>query len=210
LIVDLHCHTAPSSSCAHDPPSAVLRQAREMGLDGLVITEHDLAHTDASLGSCLQELDGLALFRGVELSVEGPGDLFGHLVLIGGTLTEGPITDLKALASFVERERLALILAHPFRWRDGAERYAELLPVHAIEVQSVNVPHGRGCDQARDLAARLGLPMVAGSDAHTRDHVGVFATRLSRGVHSEMELAEEIRAGRVEPVAWNRTGRRWE
>ncbi|MEJ1731354.1 PHP-associated domain-containing protein, partial [Escherichia coli] len=46
-----------------------------------------------------------------------------------------------------------------------------------------------------DLAQRRGLRMVATSDAHTTDMVGLYALRLEAPASSEEELADMIRAG---------------
>jgi len=84
-----------------------------------------------------------------------------------------------------------------------------MLGVHAIEVASGNV-NAYAASLARELAERLGLPAVAGSDAHRRDDVGLWATRFEREVHSAAEIAAEIRAGRVSPVRYNPRTRNWE
>jgi predicted metal-dependent phosphoesterase TrpH len=210
VIVDLHCHTAPSSPCANDTATAMVCRAVAMGLDGLVLTEHDVIHPEHSFGSALAQADGMAVLRGVELEVTGPRGIAGHFLVFGEELPEGPLDSLDELIRFVERHRCALVQAHPYRFHDHAEELAELLPIHAVEVASVNVRRGTAAAEARELAARLGLPMVAGSDAHSTESVGQYATRLQRAVGSAAELAEEIRAGRVEPVAWNGGRRTWE
>lgn len=210
LIVDLHCHTAPSSPCAVDTAAAMVASAAAMGLGGLVLTEHDAIHPEQSFARACGQANGMVLLRGVELEVTGPRGIAGHFLVLGPKLPEGPLDSIAFLAEFVERHRCALIQAHPYRFHDHAEELAALLPLHAIEVASVNVRRGSAAAEARELAERLGLPMVAGSDAHSTQNVGQYATRLSRRVTSPAELAEEIRAGRVEPVTWNGERRTWE
>jgi predicted metal-dependent phosphoesterase TrpH len=210
LIVDLHCHTAPSSPCAVDTAAAMVARAAAMGLGGLVLTEHDAIHPEQSFGRVRAQANGMVLLRGVEIEATGPRGIAGHFLVLGPEVPEGPQASLDDLAQFVERHRCALIQAHPYRFHDHAEELAELLPLHAIEVASVNVRRGTAAAEARDLAVRLGLPMVAGSDAHSTESVGQYATRLTRRVGSAAELAEEIRAGRVEPVSWNGARRTWE
>ncbi len=210
MIVDLHCHTTPYSPCAVDRPAAMVRRACEMGLDGLVLTEHEVHHPLSSLEHARSHANGLLLLRGVEIEVTGPGGIVGHFLVFGERTPEGPSDDLDGLARFVDEHRCALVQAHPYRFHDRAEQLAELLPLHAIEVASVNVRHGTAAAEARALAERMGLPMVAGSDGHSTENVGRFATRLERRIGSVGELAEEIRAGRVEPVAWNEAKREWE
>jgi hypothetical protein len=49
---------------------------------------------------------------------------------------------------------------------------------------------------AARVAARLGLPCTAGSDAHRVDEVGKWVTDFERPIENELELVEELRAGR--------------
>ena len=49
---------------------------------------------------------------------------------------------------------------------------------------------------ARRVAEHLGLPGVAGSDAHRPEEVGRCITILEREIRTEQELIAELRAGR--------------
>jgi hypothetical protein len=49
---------------------------------------------------------------------------------------------------------------------------------------------------AVQVAARLGLPGTAGSDAHRVDEVGKWTTDFEREIGNDEELVEELRAGR--------------
>ena len=49
---------------------------------------------------------------------------------------------------------------------------------------------------AARVAAQLGLPGTAGSDAHVADEVGKWVTEFERAIESEQDLLEELRAGR--------------
>ena len=46
------------------------------------------------------------------------------------------------------------------------------------------------------MAARIGLPGTAGSDAHRVDEVGRCVMDFERSIENERELVEELRAGR--------------
>ena len=58
---------------------------------------------------------------------------------------------------------------------------------------------------AAQVAARLGLPGTAGSDAHEVDEVGKWTTDFEREIENERQLVEELRAGRF--AARNEPGR---
>ena len=68
---DLHCHSTCSDGS--DAPSALLQKAKDIGLSGLSITDHDTlsAYTPA-LFQAAQKL-GLRLLPGGELSSEWRG-----------------------------------------------------------------------------------------------------------------------------------------
>ncbi len=67
--------------------------------------------------------------------------------------------------------------------------------VDAIEVRNGKVSD-EGNDMAARVAARLGLPGTAGSDAHEVHEVGKWATDFEREIENEQQLVEELRAGR--------------
>jgi len=54
---ELHCHTTRYSECSVMSPSALVRQARKIGLDGVCITEHDVAWSDDELAELRREAD---------------------------------------------------------------------------------------------------------------------------------------------------------
>jgi len=50
------------------------------------------------------------------------------------------------------------------------------------------------------LSARLGLPAVAGSDAHEPRDIGTCATRFQHPIASVQDLVQELKAGRFHAV----------
>src|SRR5262245_12031529 len=65
---DLHLHTTRHSPDSQMDPAALLRRAREIGLDGLVITEHDWLWSEDELDELRAQAPGLLIFAGVEVS----------------------------------------------------------------------------------------------------------------------------------------------
>ncbi|MBW2140987.1 MAG: PHP domain-containing protein [Deltaproteobacteria bacterium] len=67
-------------------------------------------------------------------------------------------------------------------------------------VDGLEVRNGKLNEQENDMAAqvaeRLDLLGVAGSDAHNVDEVGKWITVFDREIENEQELIEELRAGR--------------
>src|SRR3954470_24590280 len=110
---DHHLHT-----CRHSPDSAIdprvlIARAREVGLDGVVITEHDYQWEAGELADLAARAGGLRVFSGAEVSVRG-----GHFLVYGlPYLDEAPPgVQLADLLRLVRRHGAAIVAAHPFRW----------------------------------------------------------------------------------------------
>lgn len=209
MLIDLHCHTAPRSSCSRATLTGLVAVARERGVDALCITEHDLRWSDEDLAAASKDV-GFPLLRGIEVSTD-----VGH-VLAYGELRR-PLWRGYALGELVaeaEETGAALVLAHPVRYLAGAraaragrtppapEEVAALPQwsmVHAVEAMSTQTTTAEHAlvAAALEVAPR---PATAGSDAHDDATAGAFATRFERAVHTSAELAAEIRAGRISPA----------
>ncbi|MDQ1372800.1 MAG: hypothetical protein QOJ09_138 [Actinomycetota bacterium] len=209
MLIDLHCHTSPRSSCSRATLEGLVGVARARGVDALCITEHDLRWTDEDLADASAAVD-FPLLRGIEVSTD-----VGHVLAYGELrrpLWRG--YTLEQLVDEADETGAALVLAHPARYLAGerAMRAGRTPPppeevassrqwvaVHAIEAMSTQTTP----DEHALVAAALAVvprPATAGSDAHDDHTAGAFATRLERDVRTSAELAAEIRAGRVEPA----------
>jgi len=209
VLVDLHCHTSPRSSCSRATLRDLVESARSRGVDALCLTEHDVTWRPDDLVAASREVD-FPLFCGVELTTE-----IGHVVAVGDL--RKPLWlgyKIDELADEVEETGAAIILVHPVRTTAGerAVRAGRTPPaaadvaarrewslVHAVEAGSTQQTE---LEQSI-VAAALRVaprPSVAGSDAHDPDRAGRYATRFERAVTSSADLAAEIRAGRVQPA----------
>ena len=62
---DLHMHTTRHSPDSQMDPVALVRTARQIGLDGVVITEHDWLWTEAELSELRKMEPGLVVLAGI-------------------------------------------------------------------------------------------------------------------------------------------------
>lgn len=208
MVVDMHVHTSIGSPDSNLTPPRLLEVAREVGLDGLVITEHDAPWAGERLERFRQE-SGLFVCSDREWETD-----FGHIIVLGLD------SDVQGIERADELHRLAraqgafVILAHPFRFfpshsnslfgrqYDPSSLTAAELAQHpvfelvdAIEVLNYACTEKEN-QLAQEAALMLGKEGVAGSDAHTYTEVGRCVTIFQRAVGSEEELIEELRAGR--------------
>ena len=201
VFIDLHCHTSASFDSLASPAS-VVRAAGARGLTHLAITDHD--RIDGALearSAAAAEAPGLTVLVGQEIRTTG-GDMIGLFLHEPVTPGQAPAAAIAAV-----RGQGGLIgIAHPFdRFRgslgrdDGGSLEALAGEVDWIEAWNARLMFGDGNARAAELAARLGVPGVAVSDAHTTFEVGIASTVL-RGDPSTPEGLKASLAGRRELV----------
>src|SRR5258708_14083259 len=75
---DHHLHTSRHSPDSIIDPLVLIERARAVGLDGVVITEHDYQWEADELADLAARADGLKVFSGVEVSTRE-----GHFLVSG-------------------------------------------------------------------------------------------------------------------------------
>jgi hypothetical protein len=108
-----------------------------------------------------------------------------------------------------------MIAAHPFRgFKTFGIGQLQLTVEQACKrkvlefVDAVEVGNGKLSpeenDMARKVAEKLGLPGTGGSDAHRVDEIGTWVTVFEKEIQSEIELVQELHAGRFKAVKQDR------
>jgi hypothetical protein len=207
VILDLHSHSVKSDDGRAQVENYCLWiRKRELPIDGFVLTEHRQFDSDSDYTALARE-HGLTILKASEVETE-----YGHVLVFGVTpalLAAFDFKDIRLpLARVIEeseRHGAVAVPCHPGRPRVGmcahvAERGA---PPGVRIVETLNGgSRGSEDDDARAMAERLGYLGIGGSDAHIVSHIGRCATRFSREVRSEGELASALRAGEFEAVSW--------
>jgi len=196
--LDLHCHTSASFDSLA-APAAVLRAAAARGLTHLAITDHD--RIDGALEArdrATDEAPHVTVIVGQEIRTQ-TGDLIG--VFLHEAIPPG-LAASDAIAAVREQGGLVGI-AHPFdRFRGSLGRgetsaFEGLAgSVDWIEAWNARLMVGDGNARAAELAARLGIPGVAVSDAHTTLEVGIASTT----VHGDPSTPDGLRAALAGPL----------
>ncbi len=199
--IDLHVHTRRYSQCAESlDPHMLVQTARNHGLDGVVLCEHDVLWTQAEVDDLiLLTKSEVLVYRGVEVTC-----LEGHFVVIGISDMSGIIKGmpLAKLVEVVENAQGIVVWAHPFR--SGLQSQKPAVPkivslVHAVEV------FGSSTSDLEEAFAKKtcldhGKVMVAGSDAHFAENVGRVFTAFDVLPCSETSLAAAIKNGDCRPL----------
>src|SRR5262252_1670696 len=191
--IDTHSHPKMSKHFKFDPTNVqrMIRMARRVGLDGLSLTEHfhatdfwavhdHLERTYPSEGGVFWT-DGLALIPGAEINIrEG-----AHVIVLGevaelrrldrafsSRLSERYEPMLREFLDVTDVFDIVRIGAHMFRPQKELGKFcaADLRRLHALEINGKDF----GTEMMLIAQARaLGLPIVAGSDAHHWLQLGV-------------------------------------
>jgi len=184
---DLHIHSSFSRDGTTTPRDAVNR-CRRLGFDGLSIADHNAIQGSVEAQSIAAE-NGLIVLAAVEISARE-----GHVLAYGiRELVPKGLSVVDTIEKIHGLGGLA-VAAHPVRFPSGVGlELAESCKFDAVEVingGSSRTSNGR----AMKLAARRGLPLTAGSDAHTTVEIGKAYVEVE-GVSTEDQLLEAIRKG---------------
>lgn len=214
MTIDLHVHTSRGSADSNIDPFALIDQARNIGLNGLCITEHNNVWTDRRL-DCYARKRRVLLFRGMEVTTE-----FGHVGVFGLRCYVAGIFSVRKLRRVTDEMGGFLIANHPFRYRlDLNSRFlSQSLPLdqtdpalaaQAIElfkyVDAIEAVNG-ACSKdenrfAAEAAKALGYKVVGGSDSHRITTLGSAATIFERNVLTSRALLNELKEGRYHATA---------
>jgi predicted metal-dependent phosphoesterase TrpH len=181
LKIDLHVHTRYSYDSLITPEELVFH-AKKRGLNGVAITDHDRINGALKIA---QETNFL-IVPGIEIS-----SLDGHIV---GLNIQEQIPRKLSADETVDRIHDAggiAVACHPvtfFKISLGEHTNSMFDAVEVIN--SSAFPFSYSVKHSRQLASRLGIAQVAGSDAHYGPEIGCAYTL----VDAELEVGEIIQA----------------
>jgi predicted metal-dependent phosphoesterase TrpH len=194
---DLHLHTSRHSPDSIMHPQNMLVRAREIGLDGVVITEHDWLWTEDELDELRAAEPGLVVLAGVEVTTRQ-----GHFLAYGLTdpfaVPNG--IGVAQLCREVHRQGGAVVAAHPYRWNQPFDDILrnERPELDGIEMMSNNMD-AETRRRAAEVNRRLRLAGLGNSDAHRVETLGCCYTEFGAPVRDVRDLVEAIRARKTAP-----------
>lgn len=207
MLIDLHNHTMIKSDDSFLRPEELVRRAKELGLDGIAFTDHDIFWDPDEIAHLSRDLD-FPIFSGVEINTED-----GHVLVWGLDHYVFGMHHMTFVRGMVDDAGGAMVMAHSYRRQlpsvvteHSVDYYVERMgdKAHYDHVDAMEVYNGRGMPRENEfsykVAMRRGKPMVGGSDAHTLSDVATCATDFEREIRTVAELIEELKAGRCRPV----------
>ncbi|HVK08189.1 MAG TPA: PHP domain-containing protein [Gemmataceae bacterium] len=190
---DSHIHTSRYSPDSVIDPFDLVRRARAVGLDGIVITEHDRLWPEDELDELRRAAPGLVVLGGVEVSGKG-GDVLCYGVTDLTNLRRG--TPWRELTREVRRQGGVAVAAHPYRWgQEFDELLAEQEPdLGGLEMMSNNMTPDLRAQAAAFLARRQGFATLGNSDAHELHVVGCCYTRFDANIRGMADFVAAVLA----------------
>lgn len=181
--LDFHAHTGHSSDSAL-PAAALLRDAVRAGVNVLCVTDHNTIEGGRQAASIArirgEEHPGLTVIVGEEV-MSSMGEIIG--LFLTETIARGlPPAEV---AKRIRGQGGIVTIPHPFDRFRGSRLHVDALRmlvdaglVDAIEARNARVTFTADNDRAVAFASDHGLPIVGGSDAHTRGEVGAAYSSL--------------------------------
>jgi predicted metal-dependent phosphoesterase TrpH len=190
MLFDMHIHTS-YSACSVIDLSELLRRSREVGLDGICITDHD---TISSKSEFIDSLE-LCVIVGMEYTTsEGDFLVFGPVDYIPGQM------DAKYLLKWIKKEGGVAIAAHPFRkYRSVDPRFLQFATI-VESVNGRNLPHENELCKSWLQQFGCGVKEVGGSDAHTVGEIGQVVTSFQNNIYDADDLIHELQCGNYSPL----------
>jgi predicted metal-dependent phosphoesterase TrpH len=197
---DLHMHTRRYSPDSEIDPFDLVRRAREIGLNGIVITEHDRLWPEDELEELRAAAPGLVVLGGVEVSGRN-GDLLCYGVTELSELRRGMAWG--DLCREVRRQGGVAVAAHPFRWGQDFERLIadEQPDLAGLEMMSNNMDPDIRRRAAEYLSRNPSFATLGNSDAHELDVLGFCYTEFDATIRSSADLVAAIRGRAGRPRA---------
>jgi len=178
-------HTSHSidGSCSVEE---VVAAAKAKGLDGVAITDHNsiAGHPEVEKFS----KGGFLVIPGVEVTSAD-----GHIVGLGVSKLIPRDLSANETVERIRKQGGIAIAAHPFALgrRPGLVRKAKFDAIEVLNSRAFLLSN----PLARRFAERNKIPMVAGSDAHHRDEIGLAYTTVDCEPKIE-SILEHIKTGR--------------
>lgn len=187
---DLHVHSTYSSDSVITPKELVF-YAKNRGLTAVAVTDHNQVDGARKIAS---ETDFL-IIPGIEISSLG-----GHIV---GLNVDELVPHGLSAEETVDRIHSTggvAIACHPYGLFKGSVGRYVTKRFDAVETRNAtSFPFKNASRKAESLAQRLGLPRVAGTDAHIPESIGIAYTLVECEPNVDAIL-KAIVAGRCEPL----------
>lgn len=168
MIIDFHIHTRFSYDSMMSPRK-ILAIAKQRGLDGIVVCDHNTVKGGLEVKKLNRGNDFMVIV-GAEIATDA-GDVTG--IFLSEEINSRNFTEV---AREIKKQGGKVILNHPYKGHD-------LSKVDFSLVDFIEGFNGRtseaGNQKAVELAQKYAIPIIAGSDAHLYAEIGNCKTYIA-------------------------------
>lgn len=195
MFIDTHMHEMTYSKDSFLKLDEMVRIAREKGLGGICITDHDSMGLK-EYATEYSRTENFPIFVGIEFF-----SLQGDIVAFG--IRDYPRERIPAqeFIDLVKQQGGVCFAAHPFRNNNRGleECLCDVRGLDGLEVLNGSTSLA-ACRKAAEYARRLELFTLGSSDCHVPGKVGLCATYFPGEIHSMEEFLEVFREGKMRPA----------
>ena len=193
-VFDLHTHSSDYSRDSGVRVAKLAEQAAARGLDGVVLTEHNATWPSDELAE-LSERHEVRLLPGMEIGTD-----VGHVLVYGLDRFRPELLEIESLRRIVSAEGAAMALAHPMRPFHGQHAAHDRYEAWFDAIETINGDHADSeGGPFEQLAARLGIGAIGGSDVHSVQAVGRAVTTFDSTIEGIEDLIGQLRAAVARP-----------
>ena len=197
MFVDTHMHECTYSTDSFLSLKEIVEIAKQKGLDGVCITDHDSMGLKETAEAYSREI-GFPIFVGIEYY-----SLQGDIVAFGIETYPDRRIDAQDFIHMVKAQGGVCFSAHPFRnnKRGLEENLKTVQGLDGIEALNGSASYEAN-KKAYEYAAELGIQAVGSSDCHIPEKVGVYATWLPEYVTTLEQFIEVFKKGLCKPAVY--------
>lgn len=173
---ELHCHSHYSRGTkipceSPSSPRDVIRTAKRKGLAGIAITDHDNIQSWKEASDEARK-QGIVFIPGEEIETKS-----GHILGLGLSEFIEPGLTVEETVERIREQGGVSVAAHPFDIKNLGVGH-EMTKADVVEAfNSMNIDRFSNIFTER-LANRLGAPVIACTDAHTLEMIGISTTEM--------------------------------
>lgn len=189
LAIDLHVHTKYSGDSNITPKELVDQLHAHPFIKGVAITDHDSIKGFEEVSKLAKAYEDIIIISGIEVSVGN-----SHLIILGIEECPKYPASIESVIDFTKQRNGIVVIPHPYR-EFGLGDASEDIEADAIEVLN---PHATQEEnkKAENLARKINLPSVAGSDAHSLREMWHAYTKVEAKQEID-DILKAIQDGRV-------------
>ena len=186
---DFHIHTKYSLDASTSPKTIVDRLNAHPTTKVVAITDHNTMDGYTRAKEFAKAYPDIVVIPGAEISAQE-----GEIIVLGAEELPPEPWAVRSITDFARRRGALVVAPHPYRGF-GLGALAKTFNIDAVEtLNAITSPEANKA--AEDLARSMGLPGVAGSDAHEPDELWSVYTEVQASLDVD-EILKAVKRGLV-------------